>query len=436
MAYALPAASVGYLGLLVGIYLFKFSTDVLLIAPGVMGTVFLLARVWDAVSDPLAGYLSDRTRTRLGRRRPWLLGAALPMVLVAAMPWTPPAGLQGAMLVAWVTVGLLLFETAATAFHVPHAALGAELSMDHHERSRVFASRHLATGAGFILVTAALGWMTHADDKRLAGLVLSMGGGLLSSLLILLAVRRLRERAEHVGRGGERPFRAVGDVWRNPHARLLLGVFLIESLGAATLGILGAYLTQYVFGDESLFPLLLVGYFGASLLVVPAVLPISRRLGKKRTWAAGMLVTALGFLLLFFGSPERIWIVFLAAVGAGIGGGIGNMMGPSVQADVIDWDEYTTGERKEGTYFAVWNFTRKCAGGLMGWLTGMTLQWVGFSPNQEQTEATLFAIRGLAGLFPAAAYGIGALLFFRFRLDEAEHRRIRAELETRAGGRG
>jgi len=432
LAYSLPTASVAYLGLLIGLYFFKYATDVLLIEPAVIGTVFLLARVWDAISDPLAGYLSDHTRTRLGRRRPWLLAAAVPMALAGLAPWSPPAGLHGFALVAWVAAGLLVWETVATAFAVPHTALGAELSMDHHERTRIFAFRHVASGIGFILVAAALEAMTTADDKRTTALWLALSGGLLSTLLIGLAVGRLREREEHLGRATTRPLAALADVWRNEHARLLLIVFLIESLGSATLGVLGPYLTHYLLGDESLFVMLLVSYFVPSLLFVPVGLPLSRRFGKKATWVASMALSGLAFGLLFFAAPGRGWLVAVSGVGAGIGGAIGAMVGPSVQADVIDYDEYQTGERKEGTYFAVWNFVRKCAGGLIGWLTGLTLQFVGFEPNVDQTGTTLLAIRLLIGVFPFVAFAAGSLLFLRFRLIETEHARIRRELDARA----
>jgi GPH family glycoside/pentoside/hexuronide:cation symporter len=107
------------------------------------------------------------------------------------------------------------------------------------------------------------------------------------------------------------------------------------------------------------------------------------------------------------------------------------VIGFSVQADIVDYDEHTTGERKEGIYFAAWNMARKAASGLTGFLTGIALQTVGFVPNAEQNEATLLLIRGLLALFPAAAFAVGLALFLRFRLTEAEHLRLREEIEKR-----
>jgi GPH family glycoside/pentoside/hexuronide:cation symporter len=167
LIYALPAASLGFMGALVSIYLLKFSTDVLLIAPGLMGLLFGLSRLWDAVSDPLAGYWSDRTRSALGRRRPWLLAAALPLALLFAALWSPPAALGPTALTIWMGAAIVLYFTAQTAVGIPHMALGAELTNGYHERSRVFGARMLFEFVGIFLAACAI---------ILAGAVLQVAG--------------------------------------------------------------------------------------------------------------------------------------------------------------------------------------------------------------------------------------------------------------------
>ena len=224
----------------------------------------------------------------------------------------------------------------------------------------------------------------------------------------------------------------AADVWQNPHARLLLAVFLIESFGTATLGLLAPYFMQYILGAEWLYSLLLLAHFVPTVLAVPIGLPLSRRLGKKNLWAVAMFISAVSYGALFFAGPgDIIWVCAWIA-GTGIGSGIGSIVGPSIQADVIDYDEYVSGERKEGAYFATWNFVRKAAAGLAGALAGITLQWIGFEPNVDQTEATKLAILVLYALFPSAGMFIGVALFFRFRFTEEEHARIRVELDARA----
>ncbi len=129
--------------LILSLYVMKFSTDVLLIAPAVMGAIFSLSRIWDAISDPLVGYLSDRTTLKLGRRRTWILGSCLPISVGFYAVFAPPFSMQGDDLTLWMTLAIIGFYSAMTLFFVPHMALGAELSTDYHERSRLFGVRHI-----------------------------------------------------------------------------------------------------------------------------------------------------------------------------------------------------------------------------------------------------------------------------------------------------
>ena len=414
------------------LYLFKYATDVLLIAPAAMGLVFMLGRLWDAASDPLVGYLSDRTRTRWGRRRPWLVASMPLFALCPVMVWSPPPSLDGTALLLWVGFGMLALDSAFTAFFVPHGALGAELSLDHHERTRVFGYRQGMQLLGTFGALGAMYALLVADDKRATAFWIAGTGGVAAAALIGAVAIGLRERAEFQGRGATQPLRALRDVLRNPHARLLLAVLLIEHVGLAALMVLAPYHVQYVLGDESMLPLLAGSYMVSSLLVVPVALAVSRRLGKKRTWAVAMLLTGTAYGLMFFPGPgDEIGMYALAAL-VGIGNGSGLIIGASVQADVVDYDEYVSGERKEGMYFAAWNIARKAASGLTGFLVGLALQASGFVPNAEQTETTRLLIRGLLALFPAAAFAVGLALFLRFRLTEAEHRRLREEIEKRS----
>ena len=155
IAYGAPAAGAGYMYLLLSLYMMKFATDILLIAPAVMGVIYSLSRIWDAISDPLVGYLSDRTTTRLGRRRTWILASCVPISASFYMVFAPPMSLTGDALVVWVAVAVIGFYSAMTLFFVPHLSLGAELSDNYHERSRMFGVRHAAyiIGSIFSLVS-------------------------------------------------------------------------------------------------------------------------------------------------------------------------------------------------------------------------------------------------------------------------------------------
>lgn len=438
-AYGAPGVGAGYMYLLLSLYIMKFSTDVLLIAPAVMGTIFGISRVWDAISDPLVGYLSDRTQHSLGRRRLWLLASILPVSAGFVMVFSPPESLTGSALIAWMAVGVIGFYSAMTIFIVPHMSLGAELTPNYHERSRLYGLRHAAFTIGSILAVGSMHLLFQAEQESEAavrGLAfqLSALAAIATAVFILYAVVRLRERQDFQGRVNESVFSAFKDVWKNKHAKLVLVVTFIEHTGSAVIGLLTLYVAQYVVGRPELAALIILSYMIPSTLSVPMWVPLSRRFGKIRLWIFSMLLTGFSFgamFLLPFIDGERTTLIFVAAVFAGLAAGCGGTIAPSVQSDIIDYDEYLTGERKEGSYFAAFNFVHKSAIGVMTLITGYVLQFSGFVPNQEQTQAVQISMVFLYGLLPLICYIIGAYLFSRFSLDEAAHAEVRAELDRR-----
>jgi GPH family glycoside/pentoside/hexuronide:cation symporter len=440
-AYGAPGVGAGYMFLLLSLYVMKFSTDVLLIAPAVMGIIFSISRVWDAVADPIVGYLSDRTKHRLGRRRIWMLASIIPTCATFIMLFSPPASLGTFGLTMWMGIGVIGFYSAITLFAVPHLSLGAELTTNYHERSRLFGLRHAAFTLGSILALASMQIFINAEAKgpeatRAAAAWISwLASGLMLGM-VLFAVVRLRERAEFQGRAIGLPYKAFADVWRNPHARLLIVVTFIENVGSAAIGALTLYVAQYVVGRLELAPAIILAYMIPSTISVPMWIPLSRRFGKIRLWIFSMVLTGVSFGVMFSlpfidAEVNRIWVIVIAAIFAGLAAGCGGTVAPSIQGDVIDYDEYLTGERKEGSYFSAWSFVQKSATGVMLLLTGFVLQASGFVPNAPQSMTTQVAMVSLYGMFPLVCYAIGSVMMLRFKLDESEHGRIREELRRR-----
>ena len=431
LIYASPAPCIGFMFFLVSMYLMKFSTDVLLIAPGVMGLIFGISRIWDGISDPLAGYFSDRTNTRIGRRRPWLLASLVPIVVVFLMVWSPPQMLTGTALVAWMAVGVIGFYTAMTIFGVPHTSLGAELSMSYDDRNRVFGWRHICFMSGSFVAIGGMRLLIASDTPRVTANHLALVASLVTVAVMLFCVVRVRERPEHLGRGAQNPFLAFRDVLKNPHARLLLIVALIEHLGSANITILTPYAAHYIIGTPQLTPFFVLCYMVAAVSTALFWVRLAKRYDKKRLWMFSMVLTGVAFGGMFFwGEGDWIPIALLATLG-GVGGGCGPVIAPSIQSDIIDYDEYMTGQRKEGAYFAAFSFAFKGSAGLTLMFTGFVLQFSGFEPNVEQTETAKLAIRSLFALFPMVSLWCGALLLSRFALNREEHAEVRAALDAR-----
>ncbi len=437
-AFGAPAIGAGYMYLLLSLYVMKFATDVLLIAPAVMGLTFSASRIWDAVSDPLAGYLSDRTRSRLGRRRSWILGSLIPVGASFIMVFSPPTGLEGGALIAWMAVAVIGFYSAMTIFLVPHMSLGAEITDEYHERTRLFGMRHAFYTVGSILALVSMQLLINAEMqgeaevRAVAQWQSWIAAGIMAALIIFL-VMRLKEREDYQGRATSGPFQALKDVLENPHARTLYLVWFIENVGSSAIGALTLYVTAYIVGAPQWAPLVILCYMIPSTIGVPAWLAFSRRIGKIRAWQIAMVGTGLSFgamvmLLLLESVDARLAWIMIMAVFAGFSAAGGGSIGPSVQSDVIDYDELRTGQRKEGSYYAAWNFVAKGALGVILLLTGFALQFAGFAPNQEQSMDVKITMILLYAVFPLILCTTGAILMSRFRLDETAHQEIRTAL--------
>lgn len=432
VAYAAPMIPVLFMTQLVFTYFVRFGADVLLMAPATISLIFGLSRVWDAVSDPLAGYLSDRTTLRFGRRRPWILGSAFAFVLMSVMVWSPPSALEGAWLTAWVTVAVFGYMAALTIFEVPHYALGAELSSDRADRNRIFGARGGLRAVGSLLAfTIGLYVLRTAEDPRRAGLWLALSVGAVIVAVNAWSVSRIQERPDYRHRGATHPFAAYRDVFRNPHGRLLLAVYFVEILGMGALGVLKPFIVIYVVKMPQILEASFLAYFVPQIATIPMWVALAHRYPKRTLWLVSMAVSGLGYGALFFVWEGGWWYVIGLSMVNGIAGGCAQAIAPAIQADVIDHDEYETGQRKEGAYFAALNLMMKTATGIMVILVGFAMQGVGYVPNAEQTAATKLALRALYGLVPFTGFAIGVVLFSRFRLDETTHARICKELEER-----
>jgi GPH family glycoside/pentoside/hexuronide:cation symporter len=434
VAYAVMNVGVSFLSTLFVVMYLKFATDRLGVSMLSMGAIFLVAKLWNAIADPIVGSWSDRTRSRFGRRRAWLLGSSLPLAWFTWMAWAPPAALSGSALVAWVGVSVFGFYSAMTSFQVPHAALGVELTHHPQSRNRVFAIKYVVQMLGlFAAFWIGIRLVDDPETGRAGARWLGLLGGLGSALLVALPLPLLpQERSDYQGRGGVSILRALADVSRNPEARLLLFVFFIEALGLGGLTVLVPFVTQYVMHRPDLTEAMLSVYVLAGVAGVPLWVWLARRFEKRRLWLVAMGMGGLGFGMLL-GLGENGWpLMVVSSLVAGTAQACGNSIGQALKADVIDLDELRTGERKEGAYFAAWSFVNKLGNAILASSAGFALGLAGYEPNLEQTPLVKHTMIFLLGGTPLLGYAIGALAFARFPLSEAEHQRIRRELDARA----
>jgi GPH family glycoside/pentoside/hexuronide:cation symporter len=431
--FSLPIVGVNFSLVLTIGYITKYTVDVLFVAPATIALIFAFSRVWDAITDPLIGHWSDKTEGKLGRRRPWLLGSALPIAICGLLLWSPPAFVSQEYMGLWVGFMLFAYMTAMTGFLVPHFALGAELSELPHDRTRIFGGRHIfSVGGSALALVLGIYLLTNLPDPRNTAFWLMVGAGSLLAITVPIAVWNLSERSDYQGRVRASPFRSFGDVWRNPHGKRLIFLYLTEHIGSGASAVLSPFLMHYVIGMPEMTAFIFIPYLVSQFISVFIWTTLARRIGKRQTWLIGMLIAVVGYVTIFFVGHHDLYLMFFVVTLTGAASACGNVIGPSIQADVVDYDEYMTGERKEGAYFSVFTFLMKSSSGVMIFITGMALSLVGYEPNVEQTDLVKFTMSALMSWVSASCFIVGIWIFSRFQLSETEHARIRAELDARS----
>jgi GPH family glycoside/pentoside/hexuronide:cation symporter len=311
-------------------------------------------------------------------------------------------------------------------------ALGAELTFDSRERNLVFGTRQVSRTLA-MFVAGTLGVYLVQQGTSVAALM-AYAVGALTFILVLGGVSLLPpERSEFAGRGGDNPFRAMRDVFANRHARLLLFVFFIESIGSGGIGVLVPFVVEYVMMMKEIIPAMLGLYMVSALVAIPFWVWLANYFEKRHLWLYAMLQAGIGYGMIFWVGEGDWQLMAVSSLLAGSAGSCGNTLGQALKAEVIDYDELLSGERKEGAYFAAWGFVMKLAAGIMVGVVGYSLEWAAFDREAlEQSDRVKDTMIFLMGGIPLFCYGIGSLAFTRFSLTEAEHARIRTELQERA----
>jgi GPH family glycoside/pentoside/hexuronide:cation symporter len=417
-AYGAPTFAVAYLLFFVQFYFLKFATDVLLIAPALVSVLFGAAKLWDGVSGPLIGSWSDRTRSRFGRRRPFLLGALPFLAFGFVMLWSVPASLVGSSLVLWIGVALFVFFGAFDLYTLPHMALGAELSSDSHQRTRLFAARQASFTLGILVAFGGIQIAMNADDPRGAAAALAVPAALAAAALLALTPLALREPARPDRSGGRGLLSAFRDVLATSAARRLLGVQFIEAVGVGAVGTMAPYVAEYLLRQPEVVGILPGAYVISGVVSIPLWVRVSKAYGKRETWIAAMWLAAAAFGGIWTVGEGDFALLLALLVVAGAAMGCGGVLGNAILADVIDVDERRTGERKEGVYSAAMLLALKVGTALALAASGPIMTASGFAPNVEQTESSLLGIRVLFAGLPCAGFALGAWLFRGFALEK------------------
>ncbi len=416
----------------------KFYADVALVPLGYLAIAIAVARSLDALSDPFIGWVSDRTHTRWGRRRPFMaIGAPLCAVAFFAL-LNPPDGMPGGMAALWFGSTFILYFLFNSIYGLSHYALGPELTLDYHERSGLFAVRESFTILGTIAASAAPGFMIKAGmPQRHVYFILGIVFGLTLTVLYWLLVYKIRERTDFVERKSNPLIPGVRRALRNRPFAILLASYVVASVTGAIPATMLPFFNAYVIQPHNpnlWLSIELLGYFGFGFVSLPIWLAAARRFGKLPAWLASFVAGITGGGATFFLGPGDVYILLALICWAGCGFGAGLFLTPAMQADVIDYDEFYTGKRREAQYGAFWSILPKFVAIPSAAIPIAVLASLGYVPNAVQSHAVVVAIAAIFALAPAFCGALSFLIARTYPIDERAHGLILEGIELHKQG--
>lgn len=423
-----------------GVHATRFYSDVVLAPLGAVALVTAVARAFDAITDPFMGWLSDRTRSPWGRRLPYIAAGTIPAAICFWLFLTPPASLDGTGAAVWFGFVFCLMFLFSTITAIPAQALGAELSLEYHERSSVFGIRSVFAAAGTIVGATMPGVLEDGfgvTDERLVFSGLAAAYAVVLVVLNANLVRVVRERPEFMRREPNPFIPGVRRALRNRPFRILLLAGVVNAVPAAIPAIMIPYFVYYAVQPAqpaAWLAIFLLAYLGAGFVCLPGWMAVARRWGKLKTMVAAALMGISGSVLFFFTGPGDTGWALGVYLYTGIASGALLFIIPAMGADTIDYDELRTGKRREAQFGAFWGMIPKFVSIPGGSIPIAILSAVGYVPNQVQAPDVVFTIKFLYSIFPAAFYLVALAIVTRYPISEEVHRRIRAGID--AHGRG
>ena len=431
---------------LFSMYLMFFYTDIFGIAAATVGTMFLVTRIWDAAFDPFVGVLGDRTETRWGKFRPYLLWMAVPFAIIGVLTFTTPSfNAGGKIIYAYVTYSMMMMIYSL--INVPYASLLGVMTADGKERTTLATFRFIFPFAGSLLVLAAAeplsGFFSRlgvvAPDLQHGWQWTAAVFAVLAAVMFWLTFAWTRERIKPVTEQTSLKH-DLGDLLKNRPWFVLLGAGIATIFFNSIRDGAAIYYFKYYLHTRDAFSLpalrLTIGwsslYFvlgqGANILGVVMAKPVSDRIGKKNTFFLAMSSATLFSFLVYALSPDSVPLVLVLQCFISASAGFVFPLLWSMYADTADYSEWTTGRRATGLVFSASSMSQKFGWTLGGALAGWLLGFYGFKANVTQNQGTLTGIRLMVSIYPAVGALISAVFMLIYPLKEDFVRSIESDL--------
>ena len=443
------------IGMMRSIFYALYLTDVVGIEPRLASIGALVGIVWDAINDPLIGMISDRLKTRWGRRRPFLLWFAFPFGLSFVILWSAPNWESQIALTVYVTLAFMISDTLTTLVAMPYLSLTPELTRDYDERTSLSSFRTVFQLLGAIAVVVAAPMIvdevirmggTQQQGFMLAGAIFGLSGAIpLFFIGWFVREKFVPEQQE------ELPFRETLRVaWKNIPFRYAAGIYMFNWSAVDMIAIIFPYFLLYWVSDGNLLAKVNVlgidlalesAFFGIMMLVcilfVPFWLWLAKTRNKREAYILGMIFWVIVQVMIFtIPQGNTNYLLFIGAL-AGVGVSAAYILPDSILPDVIEWDELRTRRRQEGIYYGIRTLIRKLTGALVIFITLQTLGWSGYQSPPDgvtqftQPDSALLAIRLMVSLLGALVLAGTIALAWSYPLSREKYVRIQKLLKRR-----
>ena len=417
----------------VGLYLLYFYTDVVGISPSLAGLIYGIGMLWDAVTDPFMGYLAERTRTKWGVYRPYLLFGNVPLALsFVLLFWVPP--FEGAMLFSFLLLTNLLHRTCFTIVSVPFSSLTPRITSDSQERTNLTGFRMLGAQTGtnlMALLAFPIIFWVGGEDESSGFLVLGAIAGITALAIHAVTFMTVKEPENDLGieRVGGSLAEAAQAVAKNGPFWLVFSATLIVGITTIFFGNNLIYYTKYALNLHEYQGTILFTSGIIAFLSIPIWWVISNRIGKKLTWLISSSITLIA-LVSFYLYPISQLNELLVLVGfIGFGSGAGGILFWSMLPDTIEYGEVHTGVRSESSLYGFMTFAQKGSIAFAIIILGLVLDAIGFQANEIQTESTIADMKAIMTLIPIVGIASSLVIIYFYPIDAKMHKELLKQLK-------
>jgi GPH family glycoside/pentoside/hexuronide:cation symporter len=417
-----------------------FMVTVVGMPPGLVAIIFIIGRSWDFVNDPIIGHLSDRTRTRWGRRRPFLLFGAIPFALSFTLLWLGPNFNQTGLII-YYSLAYIVYEAMATTVYMPYFALTPEITEDYDERTKLTSYRMMFNIIGsltaYILPLLIIGndW-TQASKQDV--LVMAFVAAAIAAIPLFIVFFGTREKKEYQTQSLPKFLPSLKAAFKNRPFVFGAMMYLFTWMTIIVVESNLQFFIIHVIKRQSQSMIIMVSIFVTAIFALPIWNWVSKNWNKRYAYIAGVAFWAVVMMILILMSPETpFWLILVLCVMAGIGVSAAQVLPWSIIPDAIEWEEWQTGERNEGMFYSLITLMGKIGMAIAQPLSLLILQFTGFKEGKDviQSARGLLGIRLVMGPLPAILLIAGILMAVFYPLSRKQHHKIVEELKERREAR-